>query len=152
LKPPILTSYRYRITDLATFEPVVKGGVGELWITSDFNIKSYWNKPGESALSFVDVDGEIYYRRGDFVAEDDTGQIRFMERTVDIIKHKGYRISASEIEAVLQDHPTVIDACAVGIEDPKVGERIKAIVILKHDAKGVSGSDLRAWCRERLVS
>ncbi len=148
----ILPSYRYRITDLATFQPVEKGGVGELWITADFNIKSYWNKPGETSLSYVEADGEIYYRMGDFVTEDETGQIRFMERTADIIKHKGYRISASEIEAVLQDHPTVIDACAVGIEDPKVGERIKAIVVLKHDAKGVSGSDLRAWCRERLVS
>jgi hypothetical protein len=41
------------------------------------------------------------------------------------------RISASEIEAVLQDHPTVIGACVIGVADPKVGERIKAIVVLK---------------------
>ena len=91
----ILPSYRYRITDLSTMEPAEKGEVGELWITSDFNIKSYWNKPEETALSFIRLGDEIYYRMGDFVAEDDTGQIRFMERTVDVIKHKGYRISAS---------------------------------------------------------
>ena len=74
------------------------------------------------------------------------------ERSADIIKHKAFRVSASEVEAVLQDHPTVIGACVVGIPDPKVGERIKAIVVLKEDARGVSGTDLIRWCRERLAS
>ncbi len=148
----ILPSYKARITDPETLEEVEQGEVGELWITSDFNIKSYWNKPAETQRSFVKVGDEIYYRMGDFVAESESGQIRFMERTADIIKYKGYRVSASEIEAVLQDHPTVIEACAVGVEDEAVGERIKAIVVLKHDARGVSGQDLRAFCRERLAS
>ena len=74
-----------------------------------------------------------------------------MERTADVIKYKGYRVSASEVEAVLQDNPAVMGACAVGVEDPAVGERIKAIVVLKQDAKGVSGADLRRWCQERLA-
>ena len=60
-------------------------------------------------------------------------------------------MSASEVEAVLQDHVTVIGACVVGIADAAVGERIKAIVVLKHDAKGVAGHELRAWCKERLA-
>jgi long-chain acyl-CoA synthetase len=147
----VLPSYRARITDPETLEPVGQGEVGELWVYADYTIKSYWNKPDETALSYVEVDGKTYYRMGDFVVEDGSGQIRFMERTADVIKYKGYRVSASEIEAALQDHPTVIGACAVGIEDSAVGERIKAIVVLKHDAKGVSGSDLRKWCKERLA-
>ncbi len=60
-----------------------------------------------------------------------------MERSADILKHKGYRVSASEVEAVLQDHPVVVGACVVGVPDPKVGERVKAIVVIKEDAKGV---------------
>ena len=75
-----------------------------------------------------------------------------MERSADIIKHKGYRVSASEVEAVLQDHMTVIDSCVVGVPDPKVGERIKAIVVLKEDARGVGGAELIRWCRERLAA
>ena len=59
-----------------------------------------------------------------------------MDRTVDTIKHKGYRVSASEIEAVLQEHPAVVGACVVGVPDEKVGERIKAYVVLKADIKG----------------
>ncbi|MBW1659859.1 MAG: AMP-dependent synthetase, partial [Deltaproteobacteria bacterium] len=72
--------------------------------------------------------------------------------TADIIKYKAYRISASEVEAVLQDHPTVVGACVVGVPDDRVGERIKAIVVLKEDARGVGGSELIKWCREHLAS
>jgi long-chain acyl-CoA synthetase len=75
-----------------------------------------------------------------------------VERSADIIKYKGYRISASEIEAVLQDHPTVIGACVVGVPDERVGERIKAMVVLKEDARGVDASQLIRWCREKLAS
>ncbi len=146
-----LPSYRCIVADPETLEPVPDGEVGELLVTADFNIKSYWNKPDETERAYVRIGDEVYYRMGDYVAVNERGQIQFMERTADIIKYKGYRISASEVEAVLQDHPTVVGACAVGLEDPAVGERIKAIVVLKHDAKGVSGNDLRAWCKERLA-
>ena len=84
------------------------------------------------------------------IGED--GQLYFVDRGADIIKYKGYRVSASEIEAVLQDHPAVIAACVVGVPDAKTGERIKAIVVLKEDARGVSSLDLLNWCRERLAS
>ena len=67
------------------------------------------------------------------------------------IKHKAFRISASEVEAVLQDHPTVIGACVVGVPDEKVGERVKAIVVMKEDARGVGGAELLQWCRDRLA-
>ena len=56
---------------------------------------------------------------------DEAGNLYFVDRTVDTIKHKGYRVSASEIEAVLQEHPAVVGACVVGVPDEKVGERIK---------------------------
>jgi long-chain acyl-CoA synthetase len=88
---------------------------------------------------------------GDFMKLTQEGELQFVERTADVIKHKGYRVSASEIEAALQDHPAVIGACAVGIADPKVGERIKAIVVLKHDVRGVAGAELIRWCRDRLA-
>jgi long-chain acyl-CoA synthetase len=85
------------------------------------------------------------------VRQHENGELYYVERLADIIKHKGYRVSASEIEAVLQDHPTVIGACVVGIPDPKVGERIKGIVVLKPDAKGVGANELLRLCRERLA-
>ncbi len=147
-----LRSYRCLVADPETLAPLPAGEVGELLVSSDFNIKSYWNKPDETSRAFVKSDGEIYYRMGDYVALEESGEIRFVERTADIIKHKAFRVSASEVEAVLQDHPTVVAACVVGIVDEVVGERIKAIVVLKEDARGVSGTDLKVWCRERLAA
>jgi long-chain acyl-CoA synthetase len=97
------------------------------------------------------VDEKKWYKMGDFVRMDENGELHFVERTADIIKYSGYRVSASEIEAVLQNHSSVIGACVVGIPDPMVGERIKATVVLKEDARGVGAEDLIAFCKERLA-
>lgn len=140
-----------KIVDPDTLEPVPPGEIGELLVTSDYTLKYYWNKPEETERSYVELNGKVYYRMGDFVRQGEKGEIYYVERSADIIKYKAYRISASEIEAVLQDHPTVIGACVVGIPDPKVGERIKAIVVLKEDARGVDAPELIKWCRERLA-
>jgi long-chain acyl-CoA synthetase len=53
---------------------------------------------------------------------------------------------------VLQEHQAVISACVIGIPDKKVGERIKAYVVLKEDIKGITGYELIKWCREILVA
>lgn len=146
-----LKSRRCLVVDPDTLEPVPQGETGELLVTSPYTLKEYLNKPEETRRSYVSIRGDIYYRMGDFVQQDADGDLIYVERSADIIKHKAYRVSASEVEAVLQNHPTVIGACVVGVPDAKVGERIKAIVVLKEDAKGVGGADLLKWCRERLA-
>ena len=146
-----LRSRKCQVVDADTLEPVPVGEIGELVVTSDYTVKNYWNKPEETERSYVQIDGTTYYRMGDFVRQNERGEIQYVERSADIIKYKAYRVSASEIEAVLQDHPTVIGACVVGVPDSKVGERIKAMVVLKEDARGVDASELIKWCRERLA-
>ncbi len=140
------------VVDPETLYPVPRGESGELLVTSPYTIKQYWNKPDETERAYVRIHEKIYYRMGDFVRQDEDGELAYVERSADIIKHKAYRVSASEVEAVLQDHPTVIGACVVGVPDQKVGERIKAIVVLKEDARGVGGAELLKWCRDRLAS
>ena len=147
-----LASRECLVVDPETLEPVPDGESGELVVTSPYTLKEYLNKPEETRRSYVEIQGKAFYRMGDFVKRDEDGQFVYVERSADIIKHKAYRVSASEVEAVLQDHPTVIGACVVGVPDRKVGERIKAIVVLKEDARGVGGADLIRWCRERLAS
>ena len=146
-----LRSRKCQVVDADTLEPVPVGEIGELVVTSDYTVKNYWNKPEETERSYVQIDGTTYYRMGDFVRQNERGEIQYVERSADIIKYKAYRVSASEIEAVLQDHPTVIGACVVGVADARVGERIKAMVVLKEDARGVDASELLKWCRERLA-
>lgn len=143
-------SRKIKIVDPDTMEDLSPGETGELLVTSEF-ILDYWENPKETAESFVNIDGKRWYRMGDFVRIDEEGEIQYIDRRADVIKHKGYRVSASEIEAVLQDHEAVIGACAVGVPDSKVGERVKAMVVLKEDARGVGSSELLKWCRERLA-
>ena len=115
-------------------------------------VRAYWNKPEETANCFVEMAGRLWYRTRDIVRIDEHRNLFYLDRSVDTIKHKGYRVASSEIEAALQEHPAVIASCAVGIPDEKVGERIKAFVVLKQDVRGVSAYDLIKWCRERLAS
>lgn len=148
----VVPSKEVRLVDPNTLEEVGIGESGELLVHSEKMVRAYLNKPEETQEAFVEIDGKLWYRTGDILRMDENGYFYFVDRTVDTIKHKGYRVSASEVEGVLQEHPAVMAACVVGIPDPKVGERIKAYVVLKEDVKGVLGHDLIRWCRERLAS
>lgn len=145
-------SKKIMIVEPGSTEPVIPGNPGELLVSSDRMVRGYLNKPEETAGSFVEINGLLWYRTSDIVRQDENEFLYFVDRTVDTIKHKGYRISASEIEAVLQEHPAVIESCVVGIPDPKVGERIKAFVVLKKDVKGITGYELTKWCRGRMIA
>jgi long-chain acyl-CoA synthetase len=146
-----LPSREVKVVDPETLDAVPQNTPGELLVTSEYTPKEYWNKPEETAASYVKLDGKVWYRMKDFVRRDSDGQLYYMDRSADVIKYKGYRVSCSEIEAVLQDHPAIVGACVVGVPDPKVGERIKAMVVLKHDARGVGATELLKWCRDRLA-
>jgi len=146
-----LPSLRIRVVDPDSLEPVPVNVPGELLVSSDCMARSYWNKPEETAAAFVELDKTLYYRMKDMVQIGEDGQLAYVDRGADIIKYKGYRVSCSEIEMVLQDHPGVVGACVIGVPDPRVGERVKAIVVLKEGVRGVSGTDLMKSCRERLA-
>ncbi len=148
----IVPSKTVKIVDAETLDPVASGEPGELLVSSEHMVTRYINKPEETLESFIELEGQKWYRTADIMSMDEEGNLYFVDRTVDTIKHKGYRISASEIEAVLQEHTAIIASCVVGVEDPRVGERIKAFVVLKEDIKGITGYDLIKWCRGRLVS
>jgi long-chain acyl-CoA synthetase len=141
-----------KLVDPDTLEPVPPGEPGELLVSSGHMVRAYWNKPEETADCFIERDGKLWYRTRDIVRMDEKRWLFYLDRSVDTLKHKGYRVAVSEIEAVLQEHPAVIAACVVGVPDEKVGERIKAFAVLKQDVKGVSAYDLLKWCRERLAS
>ena len=148
----VLPSKEIKIVDSLSLEPVAPGKPGELIVRSEHMVTEYLNKPEETRFSFIRQDGLTWYRTSDIMSMDDSENLYFVDRTVDTIKHKGYRVSASEIEAVLQEHPAVIGSCVVGVPDEKVGERIKAYVVLKDDIKGITGYDLIKWCRASLVA
>jgi len=119
-------------------------------ISSDM-ARACWNNPEETARCFVEMDGRLWYRTGDVVSINKDGWLFYLDRSVDTVKHNGYRVAASEIEAVLQEHHAVIASCVIGVPDEKIGERVKAFVVLREDVRGVSAYDLIRRCRERLA-
>jgi long-chain acyl-CoA synthetase len=134
-----------------TTEEVPAGEPGELLLNSKYGPKRYWNSPADTEASFVELDGKTWYRTKDIIRIEQGRFIFFVDREADLIKHKGYRIAAAEIERVLQEHPAVIAACAIGVPDVKVGERIKAFAVLKDDVKGITAQELIGWCRGKLA-
>lgn len=148
----ILPYQNIKIVDSETLKETSAGTPGELLVSSEHMVSGYWNKPEETAGHFLNLDGRLWYRTGDIVRLDQDGWLFFLDRSADVIKHKGYRVAASKIDAVLQEHPAVIAACTVGIPDEKVGERIKSFVVVRSDIKGVSADDLIKWCKDKLAS
>jgi long-chain acyl-CoA synthetase len=142
-----------RVLDPETQETAAPGEGGELLVSSDYSyvVAGYLENPEETKATFVELDGRTWCRTGDYVEMSAAGDIEFIDRRADLIKHKGYRVSAARVESVLQDHPAVVAACVVGVPDVAAGERVKAFVILKTDVRGVTSYDLTKHCRERLL-
>jgi len=142
-----------KVLDPETLQPVRPEEGGELIVGSDYSYlkDGYLDNPNETQETFLRLDGMTWCRTGDYVKIDAGGEIEFIDRRADLIKHKGYRVSAARVESVLQDHPAVVAACVVGVPDVIAGEQVKAFVIMKEDVRGVTAYDLLKHCRERLL-
>jgi long-chain acyl-CoA synthetase len=128
------------------------GEPGEIAIKGPQVMQGYWQRPDETARAFLDQGGVRWMRTGDLVRMDDEGYFHFYDRSKDLIKFKGYSIFAKDVEDVLYAHPQVKAAGVIGVPDPAVGQRIKAIVVLQGDARGkLSEDEIKAYCRQSLA-
>ena len=140
------------VINAETLEFATPGDTGELVLAGPNVMAGYWNRPEETAKAFVERDGRRWLRTGDIVRMDEEGYFHFYDRSKDLIKFKGYSIFAKDVEDVLYGHPQVKAAGVIGVSDPAVGQRIKAIVVLQGDARGkVSADEIKAYCRQTLA-
>jgi acetyl-CoA synthetase len=79
-----------------------------------------------------------WYVTGDRAVKDAEGYFWFVGRRDDVIKTSGYRVGPFEVESALLEHPAVAESAVVGLPDERIGQRIKAFVIL---APGYTGSE-----------
>ena len=132
------------------FKPV--GEEGELILSGPNVMAGYWKRPDADAETFVEIDGRRWMRTGDLVRMDEEGYFYFFDRKRDLIKHKGYSVFARHVEEVLYMHPQVKAAGVVGVPDPKVGQIIKAYVVLQSEARGkISEEEIIDFCKENLA-
>lgn len=122
------------------------GEPGELLFRGPSLFSGYWNRPQETQRAFLSG----FLRSGDLAIREADGAFRIMgRRSVDIIKSRGFKISAVEIESCLQAHPAVAEAAVVGIPDADRGEAVVAVIKLA-TAATASAEQLRAHAREHL--
>jgi long-chain acyl-CoA synthetase len=135
-----------------TLEFVAPGEIGELVLAGPNVMRGYWQRQDESMRVFFERSGVRWMRTGDIVRMDDEGYFHFYDRSKDLIKYKGHSIFAKDVEDVLYGHPQVKAAGVIGVADPSVGQRIKAIVVLQGDARGkVSEEQIKSFCKQQLA-
>ena len=126
---------------------VETGQQGELVARGANIMRGYWNNPEETARSFHD---EVF-RTGDIGYQDADGYFFILDRLKDMIVTGGENVYSGEVEAVIYQHPAVLEAAVFGIPDQKWGELVTATVVLKPGIV-LSANDLIDYCRRSLAS
>ena len=136
--------------DGTEFKPI--GEEGELILNGPNIMQGYWQRPESIKEDFVEIDGELWLRTGDLVRMDEEGYFYFFDRKRDLIKYKGFSVFARHVEEALYSHPQVKAAGVVGVPDPKVGNIIKAYVVLQSEARGkISEEKIIQFCKENMA-
>jgi long-chain acyl-CoA synthetase len=124
---------------------VAAGKSGELWIAGPMVVPGYWDNPDATAREFADG----YWKSGDIGSIDAHGFVHVFDRKKDLVNRGGYKVYSAEVESVLSLHPAVVESALVAVPDPVLGEKTRAIVVVR-DAE-CDADALRAHCAQHLA-
>ena len=126
-----LAGVQLRIVEPGTDLEVEPGAVGEFVVRADQNTTTEWLHTGDTGR------------------QDDDGYLYLVGRLSDTINRGGEKFGPIEVEEVLRSHPSVVDAGAVGVPDPDLGERVGAMVVV---SEPVSVDTLLRHCASELAT
>jgi acetyl-CoA synthetase len=111
--------------------PVSRGG-GYLTLTTPWPsmLRGIWGDPQRYQDTYWSKYGDRYFA-GDGAKLDDDGYLWLLGRVDDVMNISGHRISTTEVESALVDHPSVAEAAVVGANDATTGQAIIGYVILR---------------------
>jgi len=122
------------------------GEIGEICVRGPQVSRGYWNRPDETEKAF-DKDG--FLRTGDIGLVDEQGYIYIKDRKKDMIVVSGFNVYPNEVEAVIAEHPDVVEAAAIGIPDEHSGETVKLFVISRNP--DLTQQQVIDHCRNKLT-
>ncbi|WP_444995959.1 acyl-CoA ligase (AMP-forming), exosortase A system-associated [Aliikangiella sp. IMCC44359] len=133
------------------------GEEGELVHRGPHVSLGYWNAPEKTAERFKPLPTqitqglieEIAVWSGDTVKKDADGFLYFIGRKDDMIKSSGYRISPSEIEDCLYQHPDINEVAAIGIKHPTLGQAV-VLVVVPSQQESFNETELMKYCQKQL--
>lgn len=129
---------------------VADGAPGELQIRGPAIFEGYFGSAEQTAQAFT-RDG--YFRTGDLFERAGSGRFyRFVGRCKDLIIRGGYNISPEELDQLLGGHPKLAEACAFGIPDATLGERIGLAIVPRQPDETIELSELTDFLKARGVA
>lgn len=135
-------------TDLRSVVPG-SGEIGRLARAGRVPI-GYLGDPTKTAATFVEVDGRRWAMPGDLATVEEDGTIVVLGRESQCINTGGEKVYPEEVEAVIKDHPLVVDAVVVGVPDERWGQAVCAVVETRPGSE-VDTDDLREFSRDKLA-
>ena len=118
---------------------------GELLIRGSTIFKGYWNKPEANAEVFT-ADG--WMKTGDVAYIDEEGYLYIVDRIKDLVIRGGENIGCGEVEAVLLEHPDILEASVYAVPDERLGEEVGATY---YSSGQIDESNLRDFLSDRLA-
>jgi fatty-acyl-CoA synthase len=142
-----------RIIDPITLQELPQGQTGEIIVHGPQVMKGYWNQPQATADAFIEIDGKRFLRTGDLATIDDEGYYFFVDRLKRMINAAGFKVWPAEVEALLYQHPAIQEACVIAAADPRRGETVKAVVVLKPAHVGrVTEQQIADWAHANMAA
>jgi fatty-acyl-CoA synthase len=141
---PLLGTEVRIVDDAGTPLPI--GEIGEIAVRGPQLMRCYRNLPEATAEALRDG----WMHTGDAGVLDAEGYLFVQDRTKDMIVSGGENVYPREVEDVLYQHPAVAEAAVIGVPDPKWGEAVKAVVVLK-PGETVTAEVLVEFGKERLA-
>nr|MCU0805603.1 AMP-binding protein [Burkholderiales bacterium] len=142
-----------RVVDPETLRELPPGEVGEIVTHGPQVFLGYWNDARKSAEAFVEIDAKRFFRTGDLGRTDEDGYFFITDRLKRMINASGFKVWPAEVEAMMYQHPAIQEACVISAQDPRRGETVKAVVVLKESHRGkVAEKEIVDWAHERMAA
>ena len=130
---------------------VIEGpdAVGDLYIKGPSAALLYWGNREKSRETFQGH----WTKSGDKYSRDAEGYYTYAGRSDDMLKVSGQYVSPFEVESTLMQHPLVLEAAVIGIDDAQGLTRAKAFVVLKDASRAgeATADELKAYVKSRLA-
>ncbi|MFC2406135.1 MAG: AMP-binding protein [Cardiobacterium sp.] len=110
---------------------VPPGEPGEMWIRGPQVMQGYWQQPDETRRVLEDD----WLKSGDIAVMRPDGALKIVDRKKDMILVSGFNVYPSEVEAVLAQHPAVLEVACIGVPCDGSGERVKACIVVRPGEK-----------------
>ncbi len=126
------------------------GSVGEIVSRSGTMMIGYHNLPEKTAeFEWFDAQGRRFFRSGDVGRFDEDGFLTLMDRKKDMVISGGFNVYPSDLEAILAQHPQVLESAVFGVPSERWGETPVAHVVARAGA-ALQPQELLAWLNAQV--